>query len=323
MVPGPSICNGCGNNGCCRSGNCGHDCCERYGRNQFSDWHHGLTDRCPQKGCKPSWAAEFQFQEKSDVAKATAEAAASAAGLDVKGSQAIQVHKDCIQGVKTATLEEKQEFWQYYCEIPESQSKYVVIKNGDYYCKICKKSGWTHITSGPHLKRLEDYCLSNMLAGDAETNRRWENTAGMQGRLDKKACYKFWGEALDNLPNAADTIFNEKKVLYINSRQNGTAVTLNMIRSKSLGMVSYKGNGKYDHSTFWHWHQVPDSEDNDPDYGDENLLWPPDGQGWWPVIAITLEPGCGVVPGGAALIICFYQLQADELIAWWIGGGWW
>ena len=93
-----------------------------------------------------------------------------------------------------------------------------------------------------------------------------------------------------------------------------------MIRSNSLGMVSYKGDGKYDHSTFWHWHQVPDSEDNDPDYGDENLLWPPDGQGWWPVIAITLDPSCGVVPGGEALIICFWQLGADELIVTQLSG---
>ena len=57
MVP-ESGCNGCGNNGCCRSGNCSHECCERYDRNQFSNWHHGFTDRCPQKGCKPSWAAK-------------------------------------------------------------------------------------------------------------------------------------------------------------------------------------------------------------------------------------------------------------------------
>ena len=75
-----------------------------------------MTERCPQKGCKPSWAAEFQFQEKSDVAKATAEAAASAAGLDVKGSQAIQVHRDCIsdciQGVKMVTREEMLKCWR-------------------------------------------------------------------------------------------------------------------------------------------------------------------------------------------------------------------
>ena len=45
----------------------------------------------------------------------------------------------------------------------------------------------------------------------------------------------------------------------------------------------------------------------------------PPGQGWWPVIAIQLQRDAGVVRQGKVLIICFYQLMADELIAWWIG----
>ena len=50
---------------------------------------------------------DFKFQEKSDVAEATAEAAAAKAGLDLKGSQAKEAHAECIKCVKMATKEEK------------------------------------------------------------------------------------------------------------------------------------------------------------------------------------------------------------------------
>ena len=50
-VPGKRVCKGCGNNGCCRSGNCGHQCCERHvKRPRLADTH------CPFKGCAPAWA---------------------------------------------------------------------------------------------------------------------------------------------------------------------------------------------------------------------------------------------------------------------------
>ena len=79
--------------------------------------------------------------------------------------------------------------------------------------RSAKKAGWSHINSGPHLKKLEERCLSNMLAGSSESQRRFEDPRGFQGRLGKAASYKFWGEALDNLTKAVDTIFKSKKVL--------------------------------------------------------------------------------------------------------------
>ena len=39
-------CRGCGKNACCFSGNCGHECCERYNGLDFGDWDHGFTDMC-------------------------------------------------------------------------------------------------------------------------------------------------------------------------------------------------------------------------------------------------------------------------------------
>ena len=54
-VPGRSPCRGCGNNGCCRTGDCGHVCCKRNYSDgiQYSDW-------CRFKGCRPWWAARCQ-----------------------------------------------------------------------------------------------------------------------------------------------------------------------------------------------------------------------------------------------------------------------
>lgn len=50
-VPGRRECKGCGNNGCCRSGNCGHRCCERnVKRPRLADTY------CQFKGCAPAWA---------------------------------------------------------------------------------------------------------------------------------------------------------------------------------------------------------------------------------------------------------------------------
>ena len=52
MVASNRPCEGCGNDGCCRTGNCGHSCCEsRCFRGEASD----LTLRCLLEGCKPWW----------------------------------------------------------------------------------------------------------------------------------------------------------------------------------------------------------------------------------------------------------------------------
>ena len=51
-VPGRLPCRGCGNNGCCRTGNCGHACCERNDNDRFR-----FLDWCRFKGCRPRWAS--------------------------------------------------------------------------------------------------------------------------------------------------------------------------------------------------------------------------------------------------------------------------
>ena len=49
MVPGRYGCQGCGNTGCCRSGNCGHPCCEKADRGEILT----QTSFCPYYGCRP------------------------------------------------------------------------------------------------------------------------------------------------------------------------------------------------------------------------------------------------------------------------------
>jgi hypothetical protein len=61
MAPGAYVCSGCGNNCCCRSGNCGHQCCEhaeKHGLGIFSlpagfQQHQPFTAWCPKVGCRP------------------------------------------------------------------------------------------------------------------------------------------------------------------------------------------------------------------------------------------------------------------------------
>lgn len=263
----------------------------------------------------------WEYQEREEKTIATAEAAALAAGLSHQGREAVESHKKCIQNIKKATKDEKIELWTHY-ELPESQESILEIRNGDIYCRVCHKFGWAHCHSGPHLVKIEEHALGTLLAGPTSTARRYEkDTTGMPGKLTKRACLSYWGEALDNLPNAAHKIVHRKGAIFINGTAKGQRISPEMIDSLTLGVVSYKGDGKYDHSTYWHWHLIPDSEDHihDESYGLKEYLQPPPGQGWWPVIAIWPKKDVYVKKGGKVLAICFYQLMAEPLIAWWIG----
>ena len=51
-VPSCEICPGCGNNGCCRSDSCGHDCCAAVARGDSFQPRY----LCPMSGCRPWWA---------------------------------------------------------------------------------------------------------------------------------------------------------------------------------------------------------------------------------------------------------------------------
>jgi len=151
-----------------------------------------------------------------------------------------------------------------------------------------------------------------MLAGIAQGLRRQtKDTRGMMKPCTKQNMYGYWGDALEHLVPCAMKIIKNRGALYINSRENGRRVESEDIRGLELAAVSYKGDGKYDHSTLLLWQDIPDTSEHQHNF---NLL-PPHGQGWWPVINIVCHE---LHRRDSCLIICFYQLQAEELIAWWI-----
>jgi hypothetical protein len=142
----------------------------------------------------------------------------------------------------------------------------------------------------------------------------------------KKDLLRHWGDALPNLVLVAKQKHIQKGMMYINaSTKRGVAPR--DVKSYRLGIVSYRGAGKYDSSCFKYFDLLPDSEDvvdSFPDWPENYLL--PAGQGWWPVVAMELHEDSdmnwtGPIVGTGRkriLLICFYQLLGCQLIAWWI-----
>ena len=81
-----------------------------------------------------------------------------------------------------------------------------------------------------------------------------------------------------------------------------------------MGIVSYTGSGKYDSSTYVAYHELPDSDEVAT--AEELKRTSPDGQWWWPVIALQSEPK---LKPTKVLLICLYQLLNDDgvVVAWW------
>ena len=117
---------------------------------------------------------------------------------------------------------------------------------------------------------------------------------------------QFWGDALENLPQAAMKIHREKGVFYDGKRE----VTPSDAKYE-LGVVSYAGTGKYNEKNLYvPYHQLPDTEDIANE--EQQRITNPPGQGWWPVIALQTAPT-------AVLIVCWYQLLSDgSVMCWWI-----
>ena len=92
-----------------------------------------------------------------------------------------------------------------------------------------------------------------------------------------------------------------------------------------LGVVSYKGSGKYAQSSFQWFDDLPDSEEVMDEQWAQKMVLQED-QGWWPVVALELCPQANERVGGPwpevgkkkILIICFYQLLGRRLVGWWI-----
>ena len=127
--------------------------------------------------------------------------------------------------------------------------------------------------------------------------------------------YEFWGDALLNLPQAARDVHARAEVFYDKKTKIYPSDAI-----YELGVVSYPGKGKYHEcNAFIPFHELPDQEDTASE--EERKMRSPEGQGWWPVIA--LQKVAETTKEGATktkvLVVCWYQLLEDgRKTCWWI-----
>ena len=172
------------------------------------------------------------------------------------------------------------------------------------------------------------------MGGVANKTRRF-GEEWCRGVLTKKLVLDHWGDALLNMPMKAREI-HYKKGVFSDTKHH---VDLTPEECKhELGVVSYKGNGKYplDSTIYVPFHELPDSEDTASKEQMQTIC--PEGQGWWPVIALQtkdvtppFEVECRYQPSlqpkvitkkvitKKIFVVCFYQvLQDGRVWGWWL-----
>ena len=144
------------------------------------------------------------WEEQDIQAPALSGSAASSvheAMLKDKKDEAIPTQEDRVQHIEDALVK----------EIPVEMRKWVQMVNGKPRCLICKKDATAgHLHLIEHVKKIEEYCLRTQLAGEADTNRRFNGDL-CTGVATKKKVKGFWGDALENLPFEAMRIHRKKR----------------------------------------------------------------------------------------------------------------
>ena len=123
---------------------------------------------------------------------------------------------------------------------------------------------------------------------------------------------EFWGDALLNMPQVAKKKHVDKGTIYVNNKETQQVRPEDAVYE--LGIVSYSGSGKYQYSKYLDWNSLPDTENVATEM--QLQCSSPEGQGWWPVIALDtrFEKGTKKI-----LVVCWYQLLNNgRIIAWWI-----
>ena len=222
-------------------------------------------------------------------------------------------------------------------------------------CLLCDCTATeAHLASTAHLRRLEAQALGDFLAGPAKSLRNitdGRHNSGMYEIPTQAAALRHWGASLTNLVPAGLEILREKGIR-VDTTIGGSkrrTVLPEEILTAELGLIKYCGSGKYHCNDFWFWQDLPTDLDilerpagdqlADPALTQVQQLPPhperghprphssmqpmDDGDGWWPVLAITLVPSMQwIVPQSdgyrVILIICFYQLMGQNLVGWWL-----
>ena len=194
-----------------------------------------------------------------------------------------------------------------------------VFVDGDR-CVICNKTNtWEHQRSKLHLLRVEEACLSAVLAGNtAGSARRFTSSIGMTGLATQSAANRFWGEGLVNMPGEARRRMSNG--IFFNSRQY---IAPDCITGVRLSLVSYNGQGKYRGNKVRWFDELPTDESvllESPDREEQLAnLTPMPGEGWWPIINIDVDERTRrTLPMTSTdnLLVCFYQLLASPLTCW-------
>ena len=183
------------------------------------------------------------------------------------------------------------------------------------------------MNSQQHLERKEEDAIATLMGGKSQTTRRFKGH-GCTDIPTKQNIMKYWGNALPCLAAEAKRRHIDKGTIYVDNKDK-KRIAPEDVRGYRLGIVSYKGNGKYSSINKFRWFDdLPDSEEvTDEEWARLQVL--PSDQGWWPVVAVELEPAANSRVGGdwashvgcrRIVIICFYQLLGDRLIGWWIEG---
>ena len=121
---------------------------------------------------------------------------------------------------------------------------------------------------------MEEVAISDAMGGDTSKGyRRFGDKC--TGCPTKKMIMEYWGTSIMSLPAYGRQVHEDKGAFYINSNPKKPLYAANC--KHELGVVSYTGTGKYQHSTYIPYHELPDCEDTATP--EQRQRTPPDGQG--------------------------------------------
>ena len=132
----------------------------------------------------------------------------ASASMLVKGTMATAIQTKMIENTAEETEDEKTKKMEQQllaensllAQVPQSQERWISMKDGEPYCQLCKKFGQMHIESKPHILRVEEDAILTAMSGTAGTTRRFSGSNGYQGPATKKALLNHYGDALMSLP---------------------------------------------------------------------------------------------------------------------------
>ena len=128
---------------------------------------------------------------------------------------------------------------------------------------LCQKEATpSHIDSGRHKLKKEEHAVGTRMADRAESTRKLTGGklgSGYLGTLTKKGMLMHWGDELPSMPEWAKHRHEKKGAIYTDGKEQ-KRIRPEDVAGRRLGVVSYRGDGKYAQSSFHWFDDLPDSE---------------------------------------------------------------